>query len=286
MFEIDKDNLLCQSRYMIQTIASLVLFAIIFNCGLANAIEPECVDWFKAGKVSSTSKDCMMDCASLGVDMGTFTCPMSCDELCRPQISTCEELKSKIKIVFKEGRPGTWERDSERAKAWRQDEKDQVIKALSRLLRPESFEIFRMVKSVTKGNPASNLGSSIALYDDAFNGALSLDRVLGHELAHLYYRSLGDRAQGEYATAANWIETKPGGPFVSVRKASEFVAEDGVTSPEEDFANNVEEALMDNSRLKKVSPGVHNWLHLFFGDSLKLGGPCALSPKAVPKKAK
>jgi hypothetical protein len=56
-----------------------------------------------------------------------------------------------------------------------------------------------------------------------------------------------------------------------------------MVSVEEDFANNVEEALLNDSRLKKISPGVHRWLHSFFGDTLTLGGPCASKANAAPK---
>jgi hypothetical protein len=40
-----------------------------------------CQEWFKNGKLSA-GKDCLVKCASLMVDMSTFDCPNSCDELC------------------------------------------------------------------------------------------------------------------------------------------------------------------------------------------------------------
>jgi hypothetical protein len=161
------------------------IFILISN-QVVHAIEPECIDWFKAGKISPNSKNCMTDCSSLGVDLGTFTCSMRCDELCHPQKDSCADLKTKIKKALKDGRPGAWERKTETARNWSESQKNLVTNALaklpSRIVKLDGVSIYRMSKSIDKDNPASTLESSIVLYDEAFNGKTPLDQILAHEL--------------------------------------------------------------------------------------------------------
>jgi hypothetical protein len=132
---------------------------------------------------------------------------MSCDDFCHPQGDNCEELKTKLKKTLKDGRPSVWGRAIEKAKNWSGSERDRVTEALlklpSRLLKFENMAIYRMAKSADKGNPASNLDLSIALYDESFNGNPPLDRVLAHELAHLYYRAMSGDDKEAYRVAAN-----------------------------------------------------------------------------------
>lgn len=41
----------------------------------------DCEKWFKKANLQK-DKDCLLKCASLPIDMGTFHCPNSCDDLC------------------------------------------------------------------------------------------------------------------------------------------------------------------------------------------------------------
>jgi hypothetical protein len=226
----------------------------------------------------------MMDCGMIPVDMGTFICPLDCDELCRVSRDLCKDLKNKLHNSLKDGRPRQWERQIERSGFWRAKERDRVTDALAplpeRLLRNEDFEVYRMVSSADKGNPASNLERSITLYDNAFSAdSPKLTRIMAHELAHLLFRSMSEDEQQAYRVAANWVKPPKGKQFVYLRKSSEFIEPDGMISPEEDFANNIEAALVDDIRLKKISPGISRWIHSFFGDKFVLGGPCGPSSK-------
>jgi hypothetical protein len=40
------------------------------------------MEWFEKKKIDAQTPNCEVECASSGVGMGTFTCPMSCSELC------------------------------------------------------------------------------------------------------------------------------------------------------------------------------------------------------------
>jgi hypothetical protein len=85
-----------------------------------------------------------------------------------------------------------------------------------------------------------------------------------------------------YDAAASWLHSpNEKDPPQPGRKAGEYAHEDGMASPEEDFANNVEEMVVDEPRLKKISPGVYHWFQMYFGDSLKKGGPCESKPRAT-----
>jgi hypothetical protein len=256
---------------------------------MARASEPECVDWFKAAKIPPNSKDCMMKCAVIGVDMGTFTCPLNCDELCKPQLDNCPQFREKARKAIKDGRPSTWGEKVESTKAWSKNETDQVITALSKLppklVKIDDFSVYRMSHSVHKGNPASTYDSSIALYDEAFSGKVPLNQVMAHELAHAYWnKSMSPEDRKNYGIGAGWLFDPRTERAFPGRKASEFVQEDGMTSPSEDFGNNVEKAIVNEAHLKKISPSVFNYFQLYFGDSLKQGGPCVPQSKSAPQK--
>lgn len=51
------------------------------------AFSGNCEDWFKALKMKQ-DKDCLIECASASVDMGTFSCPNECASFCKSDIKT------------------------------------------------------------------------------------------------------------------------------------------------------------------------------------------------------
>jgi hypothetical protein len=100
-------------------------------------------------------------------------------------------------------------------------------------------------------------------------------RILAHELAHELYENLTKEELSSYKATMNWIEIKnTKGTDVTIDRGSGFVAEDGRIGPEEDFANNVEFYLFENSRLKSVTPNAYEWLKNRFGDNFKIGSAC------------
>jgi len=167
---------------MIRIVRILSFFGAILLSDFAHTLEPECLSWFKVGKISPESANCVARCSSLKVDLGTFYCPQRCEELCHPQKDGCDELKAKLRKSFSNGRPSKWEQESEKSKTWNGKEKDRVVESLlklpTRLLKLDGVRLYRMSKSVHQGNPASNLESSIALYDEAFSDKEPLERVL------------------------------------------------------------------------------------------------------------
>ncbi len=62
-----------------------LLLATLIQCSSTFAGEPDkdCVNWFNHGKIAAGSKDCELNCSSLITDMGTFTCPDQCEDLCK-----------------------------------------------------------------------------------------------------------------------------------------------------------------------------------------------------------
>ncbi len=55
--------------------------------------EDICQNWFQSGKIKQTSKNCLIECASLSTDMSTFHCPNECDYFCQSPL--------KEKLLFK-----------------------------------------------------------------------------------------------------------------------------------------------------------------------------------------
>ena len=81
--------------------------------------------------------------------------------------------------------------------------------------------------------------------------------------------------QKGYEVAANWL-AGPGDSTRPGRDAKTFTEPDGMNSPEEDFANNVEYLLFDPQKLKTLTPSLLGWLRSFLGDKFVLGGRCEL----------
>ena len=49
---------------------------------IASAASANCEKWFEKSKIKP-GKDCLVECASFPVDMGTFDCPSSCADFCK-----------------------------------------------------------------------------------------------------------------------------------------------------------------------------------------------------------
>ncbi len=52
-----------------------------------NVFGDSCKEWFKKEKLKP-GKDCLMKCVSTPVEMGTFHCTSTCEELCKSSLST------------------------------------------------------------------------------------------------------------------------------------------------------------------------------------------------------
>jgi hypothetical protein len=60
----------------------LITSFLISNIAMGSDPHPDCVAWFHSAKIKAGTKDCILSCATLMVDMGTFMCPDQCKELC------------------------------------------------------------------------------------------------------------------------------------------------------------------------------------------------------------
>lgn len=74
----------------------LVLFLTYLFCTVVHA-EDSCQKWFDRASLTKDDQ-CIVKCTALSVDMGTFDCPLKCDELCNkvPQ-------KSALPFVYPKG---------------------------------------------------------------------------------------------------------------------------------------------------------------------------------------
>jgi hypothetical protein len=181
---------------------------------------------------------------------------------------------------LKDDRP-QWPHRFEKSKKWTIEEKERVLEALAELpevLWGNTIEgIYRMDKSQTSvNNPATSAAGAIVLYDSAFskpNKTQPLARIIGHELAHEYYRKkLSDADLADYHTLASWeSSTNPDtGEVRWTSPRTNFVKNDGRISPEEDFANNIEYFLFEPAKLKYITPNAYDWIIHHFGGKLKL----------------
>jgi hypothetical protein len=191
---------------------------------------------------------------------------------CHPNPPSYAQWKPKFKSKLPKG----WPR-KEQGKNWTEEETERVLDALTELppalTSQDIIGIFRAIKSLDYPNPASSINKSIVLYNTIFSESYSLARVLAHELSHEVFRRLTKSERREYFTATNWIPLDhDDNPSVWARREEGFVEEDGKSSPEEDFANNMEYFLFDREKLKKATPNSYSWFQKRFGEKLKLKG--------------
>lgn len=179
---------------------------------------------------------------------------------------------------LKSGFPPEWEHQTEYPKPWTEEERKRVLDALSVLpeqLLVNSVEgIYRFRRHHSEAsNPAAGYRNQIALYDRAFLPGASLSRILAHEFAHkLYSQFFGtDRGRG-YAEVAEWrsfVNPRTREQYLTTFR-TEFVEEDGINGPGEDFSNNIEYFLFDPQRLKSKSPRIFDWIRKRYGAKFSL----------------
>ena len=69
---------------------------------------------------------------------------------------------------------------------------------------------------------------------------------------------------------AHQIELEPDGKIYWARRKESYIEDDGGSSHEEDYANNLEHFLYNPDKLKKVTPEAYAWIRKHFGESFKL----------------
>lgn len=69
---------------------------------------------------------------------------------------------------------------------------------------------------------------------------------------------------------SGWTVTLEGRKIISTRRKTGFVEEDGKTSIQEDFANNIEYFLYNPDKLKSLTPSIYNWIKTKYGEKFKI----------------
>ena len=174
-------------------VSRLLTVALILFAHSSPAADIECKTWFDNSKINASAKDCLDKCTALGVDMGTFTCPMSCKDfygnpkyfhtLCKNEVVLCaldpsvmlqsyelaNEAVEKTKLIF--GRNG-----------WK-DESDAFRHFYWSALLTHRFgsTVAKIVTDAHESCSRSNLDSDMDLY----NNSLGIDAALKHSIDDL-----------------------------------------------------------------------------------------------------
>lgn len=204
---------------------------------------------------------------------GTFVSATNVRAHCKKNQISFTSWKDK----FQNQKPAFWPNKTEKSKRWTEEEIERVFDALDSLpeiLRNQKVEgILRFEKAWDPVNQASSLPEKklIALFNKAFSKDENLARLLAHELAHHYYQNILPKSeQLAFRLASNWLCGNYGDKYACARRKDGFVKEDGKTSPEEDFANNIDHFLFEPNKLRKTTPAAYEWIAEYFGDKLKL----------------
>lgn len=177
---------------------------------------------------------------------------------------------------IKDERPLNWPHKNEQTSSWSEEEKVRTIEALEdlpKILRADALKgLYRMKRSKDFPNPASFANGTIVLYDSAFEAQRNLSRIIAHELAHQLFMSSTKEQKRDYRLATGW-KLEPGPDLIHVyweSRAEGYVEDDGRTSVEEDYANNLEYFIFAPDKLKVTTPMAYEWLKKEYGHKLEL----------------
>ena len=168
--------------------------------------------------------------------------------------------------VFKSKMPSRWPHGKEIfRKCSDQEEKKiaSILKAAPKTLNQiGQMQVFCAVKSDSEDNPASSAPSDkmIVLYDLAFKSDTT--KIVIHELAHIFYDLLSIKERDSYWMASDWKSKKGQPPYT---ERTTFSADDGMMSPDEDFANNVEYYFSETQSFKIHFPKIFLWMESHIG---------------------
>lgn len=171
-------------------------------------------------------------------------------------------------LIFNEKAPKRYPVKNEKFKKCTQSNTNQIAEIFSKLNKVLTsvgkIDIYCSERSIIHANnPASSFieQKSIILYDLAFNA--NLEKIISHELAHFLWENLSDIEKNTYYETAEWREIKELKLYIT--KRSHFTASDGKTSPEEDFANNVEAFLYDRKNFDNNFIKISNLINIILG---------------------
>jgi hypothetical protein len=175
---------------------------------------------------------------------------------------------------FRSGVPTDWPHKTEKPSLWTEGEKANLIEALEYLpnflLSNKILGIYRLKESKDFPNPASHADGIIVIYDTSFQSSRNLSRILGHELSHQIYLDLSEDNRIDYRKTTGWhLDLESDGKIYWTGRKDGYVENDGRTSHEEDFANNLEYYLFNSEKLKKTTPNAYEWVKKHFSDGVK-----------------
>ncbi len=190
---------------------------------------------------------------------------------CRPLSKAYEYAISR----FMNGAPPNWPHKTERTALWTESEKEQLIEALEGLpdiiLSRKIEKFYRLRKSEDYPNPASSSDGVVVVYDSIFDTSRNLERILAHELIHQNFIDQAKEVQQDYRRVAGWsLKLTDDRNIYWFGRSDGYVQDDGKNSFEEDYANNLEYYLFESDKLKKLTPGVYDWIRNHFGESFQL----------------
>ncbi len=192
-------------------------------------------------------------------------------------VTHCKKLTSGYDFnkIIKEGLPTEWPHKTEKSQKWTTEEINRLIEVIEGL--PDYLKslyingIYRLQKSKDISNPAANSDNSeIVLYDETFSKNRNLSRIVAHEFAHQLYSKMTDDEKLDYRRATGWnIKYGKNRDYYTERRKSGYIEPDGMSSANEDFANNLEHFIFNSDKLKTITPSAYNWFSKKYGTKPK-----------------
>ena len=142
----------------------------------------------------------------------------------------------------------------------------EALSEIPDFLKRDFDSIYRMKNLANPDNPASVRGTTVVVYDAAFDPKHNLTHILAHEMAHRYFEGLTESERESFRRAAGWVGTSSPRPG---RPATEFLRPNGMLSPDEDFADDIATYFLKPADLKAKSPKIFGWMEKHLGPKLK-----------------
>jgi DNA-directed RNA polymerase subunit F len=221
------------------------LFLILVFSFSIQASPPPCTVWQVKVRTHPVKKYKRED--------GTEYSKTTREEHCRDKFPTVTHWQDRFLNIT----PNGWPDPKEKFKDWNQTEKETILRALSiqpRVLRELTAKLVRGVISNLSKNPGTTAKSidTIALYDEFFYST-NQNRILSHELSHLYLHRLDPEKLSALVEELGWRHNKISRELVRL-KDSPKLKQDSDQSITEDIANHLEDFLYDETGLRKKFP--------------------------------
>ena len=241
---------------------TISLFLImIFSFSVVQASPPPCTVWQIKVRTHPVKKYKRED--------GTEYSKSTREEHCRDRFPSVIQWQDRFLDVA----PLGWTIPEDKFKAWTQAEKEVVLRALSvqpRVLRELSAQLARAVISKSPKNPGATVKTldSIVLYNSFFSSSKH-DRILAHELSHLYLHSLDKGKLADLVEELGWRHDKVSRESFRL-KDSPKLRQDSDQSVTEDIANHLETFLYDEIDMLKKFPKRHELIKRLVPSDFKL----------------